>query len=181
MSRSEQNLFCARQAVWPSYITLGQLFLEEERERELENLYESGIADAFNRTDDAPAGLSGSDPVNPAEAAAVTKQTAETLMAGERIIEALDLADAERAATKEYETQKSLLPPADAAALHPPPRNPLLAALECEPEAYVLKVVEGVQSTALHDALLVLPFDKVISLMNYLNIWAQLVCSFPLH
>ena len=97
-------------------------------------------------------------------------------MAGERIMEALDLADAERAAMKEYETQKSALSAAEAASLQVPPRNPLLVAQDCEPEAYVLKVVESVPSTALHDALLVLPFDKVISLMGYLGIWAQMVC-----
>jgi U3 small nucleolar RNA-associated protein 12 len=111
-----------------------------------------------------------------AEIAAVTKQTTETLMAGEKIMEALDLADAERAAMKEFEEHKSTLPGADAIVLQPPPRNPILAAYGLEPEEYVLKVVERVQSTALHDALLVLPFGKVVSLMGYLNIWAQNVC-----
>ena len=39
-------------------------------------------------------------PGDATEVAAVTKQTTETLMAGERIIEAMDLADGERAALK---------------------------------------------------------------------------------
>ncbi|KAK0190986.1 hypothetical protein F5146DRAFT_1103186 [Armillaria mellea] len=109
------------------------LFLEEEREKELENMYENGIADSLNRN-------SGDDQTpNQAEATAVTKQTAETLMDGERIMEALTLADDERQIFEEYE---------DA-------------------------MVEKVQSTSLQDALLVLPFGKVVSLMNYLNIWAQ--------
>jgi hypothetical protein len=93
-------------------------------------------------------------------------------MAGERIMEALDLADAERLSFKDYEDAKARSAQID---LQPPPRNPVLAAYDMEPEAYVLRVVERVQSTALQDALLVLPFGKVVSLMSYLNIWAQRV------
>ncbi|KAF8165445.1 WD-repeat-containing protein [Crassisporium funariophilum] len=152
------------------------LFLEEERERELERLYENGIAESLNRVD-APIG-SGAEggAVNglpEAEVGAVTKQTTETLMAGERIMEALDLADTERETFREYEDAMSRLSENDAMRLQPPPRNPVLAAYDMEPEAYVLRVVEKVQNTALQDALLVLPFGKVVSLMVYLNIWAQ--------
>lgn len=48
---------------------------------------------------------------------------------------------------------------------------------------YVLHVIEKIPNAALQDALLVLPFGKVVSLMHYLNIWAQkvnsvLLCSF---
>ncbi|OAX43873.1 WD40 repeat-like protein [Rhizopogon vinicolor AM-OR11-026] len=148
------------------------LFIEEERERELEQIYENGIADALNNPGvpnvvnneaDAPSG----------EAAAVTKQTSETLMAGERIMEALDLADAERAAFQEYEEKVAQAGSLEATGFQPPPRNPILAAYDLEPEAYVLRVVEKISSAALHDALLVLPFGKVISLMRYLDLWAQ--------
>ncbi|KAJ7283753.1 WD-repeat-containing protein [Mycena rebaudengoi] len=150
------------------------LFLEEERERELETLYESGIAETLNRGDaliGSGAG-DGGDAAQAAESTGVTKQTTETLMAGERIMEALDLADGERALFRDYEEAMSRLAP-DAMRLQPPPRNAVLAAYDLEPEAWVLRVVERVQSTALQDALLVLPFGKVVSLMGYLNIWAQ--------
>ncbi|KAJ7499020.1 WD-repeat-containing protein [Mycena latifolia] len=151
------------------------LFLEEERERELENIYESGIADALNRSDaliGSGAGDGQGDAPQPTEATGVTKQTTETLMAGERIMEAIDLADGERALFRDYEDAMSRMS-GDAMRLAPPPRNAVLAAYNLEPEAWVLRVVERVQSTALQDALLVLPFDKVVSLMGYLNIWAQ--------
>ena len=63
-----------------------QLFLEEERERDLEQLYESGLADTLNR-EDPPIG--SGDPTSEAPAQAETtdvkKQTTETLMAGEQI------------------------------------------------------------------------------------------------
>lgn len=111
-----------------------------------------------------------------AEVAAVTKQTMETLMAGERIMEALDLADNERATLRDFEDQKARAGTLEAAGLQPPPRNPLLAALDLDPEGYVLRVVEKIPRTALYDALLVLPFGKVLSLMQYLDIWAKKVC-----
>lgn len=154
--------------------------MEEEREKELEKLYESGIADTLNRVD-APIG-SGTEggAVNgttEAEVAAVTKQTSETLMAGERIMEALDLADTEREGMREYTEAMARLSDDDAMRMQPPARNPVLAAYDLEPEAWVLRVVEKTPNTSLQDALLVLPFGKVVSLMVYLNIWAQKVCN----
>lgn len=110
----------------------------------------------------------------------VSKQTTETLMAGERISEALELADRELEAQHAYEKAKEGLSNEQLAAIQPPPKNPLLVAQNLEPEAWVLRVIEGVQSAALHDALLVLPFSKVISLMVYLNLWAQRVSTFVL-
>ncbi|EMD40648.1 hypothetical protein CERSUDRAFT_130746 [Gelatoporia subvermispora B] len=150
------------------------LFLEEERERELENIYESGIADSLNRNDAAIGSGVDDAALNTqpgAEVTSVSKQTTETLMAGERIIEALDIADEEIAAFREYEEAKTKGGIAEQVA--PPPRNPVLAAYDVEPEQYVLMVVEKISATALYDALLVLPFGKVVSLMTYLNIWAQ--------
>lgn len=144
----------------------------------MEKLYESGIADTLNRVD-APIGSGTADgvidAVSDAEVAAVTKQTTETLMAGERIMEALDLADTERETMQEYEEAMARLSETDAMRMQPPARNPVLAAYDLEPDAYVLRVVEKVPSTALQDALLVLPFGKVVSLMVYLNIWAEKV------
>jgi len=149
------------------------LFIEEERERELERLYETGIADTLNR-EDAPIG-SGVEGVSAdtgrAEATSVSKQTTETLVAGERIIEAIDLAESELNALREYEEAKAA--GGLSAQIAPPPRNPVLAAYEKEPEEYVLMVIERVSSTALYDALLVLPFGKVVSLMMFLSYWAE--------
>ena len=153
-----------------------QLFIEEERERELENLYESGVAESMNAPD-TPIGGREADPGSSVEATAVTKQTTETLMAGERIIEALELADGERSILQQYEEDMLRRSPDEAVKLQPPPKNPVLAAYDLEPEAWVLRVVEKVPSAALHDALLVLPFGRVVSLMGYLNIWARKVGS----
>jgi len=167
---------CSRRGVGVNAL---QLFLEEERERELEALYETGIVDSLSHADRAIGTNSGhQDTMSHVEVSSVTKQTAETLMAGERIMEAIDLADNERSLFQAYRDDMARLSEGDAMRLQPPPRNPVLAAYDIEPDEYVLRVVEKVQSTALHDALLVLPFGKVVSLMYYLNIWAQKV-TFP--
>ena len=107
------------------------------------------------------------------EATAISKQTSETLMSGERIMEALDIADAERAAFAEYEEAKSRLSQSEADLLPPPSKNPVLAAYDMEPDQYVLMVIEKIHGTALLDALIVLPFVKVLSLMAYLSEWAR--------
>lgn len=158
----------------------GQLFLEEEREHELEQLYEAGVAETMNK-EDVPIGSGAEDgflTTTQSEVMPVSKQTTETLMAGERIMEALDLADNERATFREYEEAMAKLAQDDPLRLQPPPRNPVLAANDLDPEAYVLRTVEKVQSAALHDALLVLPFGKIVSLMYYLTTWAQKVRDF---
>lgn len=148
-----------------------KLFLEEEREKELEALYETSIADSLNRTDAAiGSGVEGADAQLVAETGAVSKQTADTLMAGERIVEAIDIADREKALFRAYydECAESAHPES----IPPPARNPLLAALDLSPEEHVLRTVEKVRSAELFDALLVLPFGKVISMIEYLNEWA---------
>lgn len=152
------------------------MFLEEERERELEGFHDAGIMEALNRDDPVISADAGDmQGTGRAEVSGVTKQTTETLMAGEKIMEALGLADSERAAFADYEVEHSRLPPMEAARLAPPERNAVLKAYDMEPEAYVLSVVERIQGPALQDALLVLPFGKVVSLMVYLNEWAKRV------
>lgn len=144
----------------------------------MEKLYESGIADSLNKPDLLGLGEIAGAPVNGAsegEVGAATKQTTETLMAGERIMEALDIADKEREAFQNYEETLGRLSETDTLRLQPPARHPILAAYDMDPDSYVLTVVTKIPSTALQDALLVLPFNKVVSLMFYLNIWVQKV------
>ena len=157
------------------------LFLEEERERDLERLYDANLAETMNRDDDHAGigrGVDGGDSgvmQEQAEVAQVTKQTTETLMAGEKIMEALDVADADLALLAEFEAAKLGLNEAQISALPAPARNPLLVMQGLEAEVYVLQVIEKIPPTALQDALLVLPFNNVLSLMKYLNEWARRV------
>jgi U3 small nucleolar RNA-associated protein 12 len=148
----------------------------------MEQIFEAETVNTLNRSDAAigsgvPNAEDGNQALSQAEASAVTKQTAETLMAGERIIEALDLADAERVSVAEYQNAIAGLSSDEIGKVPLPQKNAILAAYELEPEAYVLKVVEKIISSALMDALLVLPFGKVMSLMVYLDEWAKRVCG----
>lgn len=146
------------------------LFLEEEREKELEEMYESaapppeelGIGELADGADDAPRPAA-------AEATAVSKATTESLMAGERLLEALTTASQDlqqrRAAEQAGESASAV------------PVHPLIQAAfsdgieEVDTHKYVLKVVEKIPPTHLEDALLVLPFDRVVSLLAFLDVW----------
>ncbi|KAH7104251.1 WD-repeat-containing protein [Auriculariales sp. MPI-PUGE-AT-0066] len=141
------------------------LFLEEERERELEMLHDAAAVDAMNQVADG-----ANDSI---EATAVSKQTSDTLMAGERIMLAVDIAEKDRELLNSYNESKLRLPEAEWEKLPFPTRDPVLQAQDLTGEAYVLKEVEAISSTALMDAILVLPFDKVVSLIHFLQLWAE--------
>lgn len=154
------------------------LFLEEEREKEMEKLYEGDIADDLNREDGIiGSGVDGALAENgiQMESTMVQKHTMETLMAGEKIMEAVDLADGELEAARKYAEALEKLPLSERGKVGPPNRNPVLTALDLTPEEYLLRTVEKIHASALYDALLVLPFSKVMGLLHYMDIWATKV------
>lgn len=146
------------------------LFLEEERERELEALYDSNLP--TNDPFELVVKKDGEEVEG--EASDVHKQTSETLTAGERIMDALDLSADERATYADWQRQKAALGPAGDK-LPPPTKNPLISVHgpNYTSEEHVLSVVKKVPSAALHDALLVLPFSKVSVLIEHLDYWAR--------
>ncbi|WPH02298.1 Hypothetical protein R9X50_00516000 [Acrodontium crateriforme] len=134
------------------------VFLEEERERELEEMYETSLAQNMERDFQAE-DQEGSDDV-----AAASKQTIATLTHGEKIIEALELAVADRELMDEYTAGKQRNPK-----LALPQRNPLFMALgNISAEQHVLATLRKVPSAALNDALLVIPFTTLPSLFSFL-------------
>lgn len=145
-----------------------QIFLEEEREREIEELYESTLTKSLEQDPDA-ADQNG-------EVGAAGKQTTETLMAGERISEALEIGMADLNLLREYEAAKLSNPHTVL-----PQRNPVFLALgDISAEAYVMSVLSRIKAAALHDALLVLPFASVPLLFTFLNIFATRSMNIPL-
>ena len=104
------------------------------------------------------------------------KQTVETLMAGEKIAEALDLGMADLELLNDWEVAKVAQP-----SLAPPQRNSLFLAFGgISSEKHVLHVLQKIQASALRDALLVLPFVMVPSLFTFLNIFAMRSMNIPL-
>ncbi|CAG8537832.1 10629_t:CDS:10 [Paraglomus brasilianum] len=144
------------------------LFLEEEREKEMEEMYEATLTASMEKTS-----LNDST----VEVSTAGKQTMETLKAGERIIEAIEIADEDKAVWEEYNQRRETC-------MHPgppPTRNPILVALgNLTGDQYLLRIVEKVRSTELEESLLVLPFGKVISLLSYLDSWAKKEWNIPL-
>ncbi|GAA6013590.1 hypothetical protein JCM10207_004784 [Rhodosporidiobolus poonsookiae] len=149
------------------------LFLEEEREKELEEMYANNANPRGDR--DELRVLPSGEEVPQAESTEVSKSTTETLMAGERIMEALEIAEVDRAALGAYDDEVRRAPNPEVAKTVPfPTRNPIFGMYNnCSADEYVLKVVRKVPAAQLQDALLVLPFGKVMQLIEHIDVWAH--------
>lgn len=149
------------------------LFLEEERERELEEMYANASNPRGDR--DELRVLPSGEEVPQAESTEVTKSTTETLMAGERILEALELSEADRTALRAYHDEVRRMPTEEMAKRVPyPTRNAVFSMYDnCSAEEYVLKVVRAIPPAQLQDALLVLPFGNVVQLVEHIDVWAH--------
>jgi hypothetical protein len=120
--------------------------------------------------DELPVLPSGEE-VPQAESTEVTKSTTETLMAGERILEALEVAELDRALLAEYHNAGGA-----ASGAPYPTRNPIFSMYNnCSADEYVLKIVRGVPPAQQQDALLVLPFGRVMQLIEHIDVWANRV------
>lgn len=147
-----------------------QIFLEEEKEKELEELYEKTLATSLEKDQDEQ---NNNDDT---EFGAVEKQTVDTLTAGEKISEALELGMADLEVVKEWETASIAQPN-----MAPPSRNPLFMALGgISAEQHVLNVLQAIKAAALQDALLVLPFSILPALFTFLDIFATRSMNIPL-
>jgi U3 small nucleolar RNA-associated protein 12 len=135
------------------------IFLEEEREKELEDMYEKTLATSL---EDEETGENG-------EVVDASKQTSSTLTAGERIQEALDLGITDLQVVREWEVSHAANPK-----IAPPQRNPIFLALgNVSAERHVLNTLAKIPASQLHDALLVLPFSSLPALFTFLAIWVK--------
>ncbi|KAM3231337.1 hypothetical protein ACQJBY_061485 [Aegilops geniculata] len=146
-----------------------QLFIEEEREKRLEETFEAdldnAVEDRYGQKDDAPdegsVGVPG-------------KKTKETVTAADAIIDALDTAEEEE---KRLNEQKELQNDGEGTKSKP---NVIMQGHS--PSEYVLNAVSSVRPNDLEQALLSLPFSDALKLMAYLKEWSliplkvELVC-----
>ncbi|BFZ53696.1 beta transducin [Savitreella phatthalungensis] len=151
------------------------VFLEEEREKELETMYEDQLTDQLRRQEileNAADGPGEADDVVEAANASTAVSghtTIESLTASEKIAESLDIGESDLLLMREYEREKLARP-----ALGQPQRHPILVALgNIASERHVLNTVRGVKASQIEAALLVLPFDRIITLLRFCDIWAQ--------
>ncbi|KTW29262.1 hypothetical protein T552_01217 [Pneumocystis carinii B80] len=147
------------------------IFLQEQKEKELERFYERDLVEKMDKYE-----MNENKKID--ELASAGKQTLESVMAGERIIDALDIGIKDIELMREYEEAKK-----NNDKLKIPTRNPIFVANEnISAEDYVLNILEKVHSSHLEDALLVLPFKSVIYMLTFIDLWAekgsniQLIC-----
>ncbi|KAJ3180345.1 hypothetical protein HDU85_004050 [Gaertneriomyces sp. JEL0708] len=160
--------------VWEK--TDDQFTLEEEREKELEETYEAqALADADKF--DAPIGSGAEEGAmraeeNNDETGAAGKKTGETLKAGERLLEALEVYEEDRRNLTVWKRLKEKTPE-----LPMPQRSPFIVATgktDISGEGYVLGVASKIRAGDLEQALVVLPFNGIISLLRCLVVWAEM-------
>lgn len=141
-----------------------QVFLEEEREKEMDELYENELIDSIENDEEKDNNEDNED-----EVGQVKKQTMETLKAGEKLMEALDIGIEDVEATKEYNRQLKY----DKANAIKPTANSILIAYSMTGPQYVLSVINKIKSAQLDDALLVLPFSYTLKLLKFIEIWTN--------
>lgn len=149
------------------------LFLEEEREKELEELYDNTLTNSLDKDQADEYALAERDGTT-AEAVAASKQTSATLTAGEKITEALTIC------TEDLELHREHYATAGANAGPPQNRHPLLAHRNISAEQHLLSVFQAIPSAALHDALLLLSFTTLPSLFVFLSLWLEKEMNVPL-
>lgn len=137
------------------------IFLEEEREKEMDELYEQTLTTSLEDDDDQE----GEDD----RVVAASKQTVTTLTAGEKIMEALELGLEDLELVRDWTAKKALNP-----TMAPPTRDPLFLALgNISAERHVLNTVARIPNAQLQDALLILPFSSLPALFIFIGIWIE--------
>ncbi|KAL4186995.1 hypothetical protein AMTRI_Chr09g16650 [Amborella trichopoda] len=145
-------------------------FIEEEREKRLEEIFESGLGDAVESVN-----VLKEDPPEQEAVGVAGKQTKETISATDSIIDALDMAEEEAKRIRMHEVGGRGAQLADL--------PPNLMMLGLSPSDYVLRAVSSVQTNDLEPTLLSLPFTDALKLMAYLKDWTlgpdkvELVCK----
>lgn len=153
-----------------------QIFLEEEREKELGELYENTLLTSLD-AEDNPNEQDGTL----IETSTATKQTSETLTAGEKISEALTLGMEDLQLLADHATQVRVATQNSSAAPAPPSRHPVyLANNNISSPAYLLNILQKLPPQNLTDALLLLSFTQVPALLTFLSLLAKETRNIPL-
>ncbi|KAH6802685.1 transducin family protein / WD-40 repeat family protein [Perilla frutescens var. frutescens] len=144
-------------------------FIEEEKEKRLEEMFDSDIDNPFESKYAPKEELPEEGAV-----ALAGKKTGETVTAADSIMEALDIAEEELKRIEEHEMERSKGKVADF--------KPNILMLGLSPSNYVLRALSSVHTNDLEQALLALPFSDSLRVLSYLKEWVaypdkvELVC-----
>ncbi|GMF62401.1 unnamed protein product [[Candida] boidinii] len=137
-----------------------QVFIEEEREKEMDELYEKELlenleGDNLYPTKNSAVNGEVEDENDDNKVEKVSKQTMETLKSGEKLMEALDTAIVDIEADEQYQKDsKAFKLKKISQAPIEPTKNPLLLALNISPEKHVLDTLTKIRAAQLDDALI---------------------------
>lgn len=155
--------------------TEDQVFLEEEREKEMEEQYEETLLTSLEEGNGDDAFKKDNDETM--ESSDVHKQTMESLKAGERLMEALDLGMQEIELQEKYERDLAIWNKRkNTASLEMPIKpqgNAILIAIRKTPVEYILDALTKIKASQLEDALLVMPFSYVLKFLKFIDIIIQ--------
>lgn len=126
-----------------------EVFIQEEREKELDELYENDLLTSLEGDDITPRRKADGEEIDEEidEAEAVRAKTMENLKASEKLIEALDMLNDED--------------------------NALLRAMNTTPSEHLFDTLCKIKPTQLEDSLLVLPFSHTILLLKAISKWTK--------
>lgn len=152
-----------------------QVFLEEEREKEMEEQYEDTLLASLeegNGDDVYKRDVQGEN--GQMESTDVHKQTMESLKASERLMEALDLGMNEIESKEKYDKDLKLWEKKKLAEKPiKPTGNAILLAIRKSPEEYIMDTLTKIKPSQLEDALLVFPFSYVLRFLKFIDIVIQ--------
>ncbi|KAH3681378.1 hypothetical protein WICPIJ_007647 [Wickerhamomyces pijperi] len=152
--------------------TEDEVFLEEEKEKEMDELYESNLLNSLEPEKDSKRDDEDEEDAEDKDSSEqVNKQTMETLKAGEKLLEALELGYKDMIADKEYQTAMTKWQRSGKLGEQPskPVRDALLQALGKTGVTYILETIQKIKPAHMEDALLVLPFSFVLKLLEVLQ------------
>lgn len=135
-----------------------QIFLEEEQDKRMDEMFESSLIDDDSKEAAKIRGNRGTFFDDPAqgESYSAGKRSGETIKAGEKLSEALELAEAERM-REQADPQE--------------PPSPFLLGLSAE--QYVLRAVEQIRAAELEEALNILPLHRACLLLDFCSVMLQ--------
>ncbi|VVT58486.1 uncharacterized protein SAPINGB_P006233 [Magnusiomyces paraingens] len=136
-----------------------QLFLVEERDRELEEQHEQALTAQYDADAEEAERAGDNEDEEESSVARASKTTIETLKAGERLLESLDLAAADM--VRDENT----------------PQHIILSHKGVTGPEYALSVLSSIRPQELEDAVLVLPLDRVLCLLELCALWLSPVQS----
>ncbi|XBW36294.1 hypothetical protein QEN19_001883 [Hanseniaspora menglaensis] len=143
-----------------------EVFVEEEKEKELEEQYEDNLLEQLEKPREE-GNEEDEDGVT-----AVTKQTMESLKAGERLMSALDLGITEIENWDNYNEQMAkwnINKATSGPQPMKPSQNPILMAIRKTPEEYILETLLKIKSSQLEDALLAMSFSYTLRFLKFIN------------